>query len=56
MTQDPHFLYVVAAYALGFVVIGAMILSILLDYSSLRRALARFPQRASADDPERPAR
>ncbi|PNG27583.1 heme exporter protein CcmD [Methylocella silvestris] len=53
MTQDPHFLYIVAAYALGFVVIGAMILSILIDYASLKRALARFPQRAN--DPERPA-
>lgn len=45
MTADPHFGFVVAAYAIAFVIVAAMIFVILRDYRTLRRDLARFPNR-----------
>jgi heme exporter protein CcmD len=45
MTADPHFGFVVAAYAIAFVIVAAMILVILRDYRTLRHDLARFPNR-----------
>jgi heme exporter protein D len=53
MTADPHFGFVVAAYAIGFVIIGGMIFAILRDYFTLRRALARFPGRGERDETRR---
>ena len=43
MTADPHFGFVIVAYAIAFVIIAGMILAILRDYSTLRQALSRFP-------------
>lgn len=42
--SDPHFGYVVAAYTVGFLLIGGMILSVIYDYLSLKRALSKFTQ------------
>jgi heme exporter protein CcmD len=42
MSHDPHFGFVIAAYALAFFVIGGMIAAILLDSFRLRRALSSF--------------
>ncbi len=54
MTADPHFGFVVVAYAIAFVIIAGMILAILRDYSTLRQALSRFPagQRRGASEGE----
>jgi heme exporter protein CcmD len=43
--SDPHAGFIIAAYALGFVVIAGMIVAILYDQISLRRALAKLPLR-----------
>jgi heme exporter protein CcmD len=40
MSHDPHFGFVIAAYALAFVVIGGMIGAVLIDYMRLKRALS----------------
>jgi heme exporter protein D len=53
MTGDPHFGFVVAAYAIGFIIIAGMIFAILRDYFALRRALARFPGRGERDEGRR---
>jgi heme exporter protein D len=45
MSGDPNIGFVIAAYALGLMVVAGMILTILLDYKSLKKALARLPQR-----------
>jgi hypothetical protein len=42
MSHDPNFGFVVAAYALAFVVIGGMIAAILIDSLRLKRALSLF--------------
>ncbi len=39
MSHDPHFGFVIAAYALAFAVIGGMIAAVLLDSLRLKRAL-----------------
>ena len=46
---DPHIAYVAAAYGLGALVLGGMIVATLADYASLKRALARFPQRGTRE-------
>jgi heme exporter protein CcmD len=48
--NDPHFGFVVAAYGLGFLIIAGMILSILVDYRSLKRALEKFSARQDQDN------
>ncbi|MGO9673307.1 MAG: heme exporter protein CcmD [Methylocella sp.] len=45
MTADPHIGFVVAAYAIAFIIVAAMIFVIMRDYRTLRRDLARFPGR-----------
>lgn len=53
MTADPHMGFVIAAYAIAFVIVAAMIFVILRDYGTLKRDLARFPargERAARDD------
>ncbi len=45
MTADPHFGFVVAAYAIAFVIVAAMIFAIARDYYALKRELAQFPAR-----------
>jgi len=39
--NDPHEGFIIAAYAIGFIVISAMIAATLIDYRSLKRALAK---------------
>ncbi|WP_395665703.1 heme exporter protein CcmD [Methylocella sp.] len=46
---DPHVAYVAAAYGFGALVLGGMVFATLADYSALKRALARFPQRGTRD-------
>jgi heme exporter protein CcmD len=40
MSHNPHFAFVVAAYALAMAVIGGMIAAIAFDYRRLKRELA----------------
>ena len=40
MSHDPHFGFVVAAYAIAFVIVAGMIVTILADYKRLKQALA----------------
>jgi heme exporter protein D len=49
MIDDPHFGFVLAAYAIGFFIVAGMIFAILRDYFALRRALALFPGRGETD-------
>jgi hypothetical protein len=50
LSADPNFGFVIAAYVLGFIVLGGMTLAVLYDYVSLRRALSKFPTRSDARD------
>jgi len=45
--NDPHSGFIIAAYAIGFVVIFAMIAATLIDYRSLKRALAKIGDKRS---------
>ncbi len=42
---DPHFGFVAAAYAFGFLIVATMIVVILRDYRGLKQALSKFPGR-----------
>ena len=42
----PHSGFVIAAYAIAFVVIAAMVIGTLADYRSLKKSLARIAARA----------
>jgi len=48
LSADPNFGFVIAAYLLGFLVLGGMILAVVSDYRSLKRALSKFPARSDA--------
>ncbi len=50
MSHDPHFGFVVAAYALAFVIVAGMIVTILADYMRLKQALASLSQ--TSQDPD----
>jgi heme exporter protein CcmD len=39
MGHDPHFGFVVAAYVLALAIVAAMVVTIITDYLSLKRAL-----------------
>jgi heme exporter protein CcmD len=53
MTHDPHFGFVVAAYAFAFVVLAGMIVTILADYRRLKLALSALSRGTRQDsDPE----
>ena len=53
MSRDPHFGFVAAAYALAFVIVAGMIVTILADYMRLQRALSLLSRGAHQDpDPE----
>lgn len=45
MNEDPYFGFILAAYLIGFAVIGLMILAILIDHAKLKRQLARLSAR-----------
>jgi heme exporter protein CcmD len=40
MSHDPHLGFVIAAYALAFVIVTGMIVTILVDYMRLKQALS----------------
>ncbi len=49
--NDPHTGFIVAAYALGFVVIAGMVAAILYDQMVLKRALAKLlPRNGGAEE------
>jgi heme exporter protein CcmD len=53
---DPHYGFIIAAFALTFLVIGGMAIAILLDHRRLRRDLARLAAQLpanAADEAER---
>ena len=53
MSHDPHFGFVVAAYALAFVIVTGMIVTIFADYMRLKQALASLARGTPQDpDPE----
>jgi heme exporter protein CcmD len=51
MSHDPHLGFVVAAYALAFVIVVGMIMTILADYMLLKQALASL-SRGTRQDPD----
>ena len=51
MSHDPHFGFVIAAYALAFVIVAGMIVTILADYMRLKQALSSL-SRGSRQDPD----
>ena len=51
MSHDPHFGFVVAAYALAFVIVAGMIVTILADYIRLKQALWSM-SRGTRQDPD----
>jgi heme exporter protein CcmD len=51
MSHDPHFGFVVAAYALAFVIVAGMIVTILADYIRLKQALWSL-SRGTPRDPD----
>lgn len=46
--NDPHLGFIIAAYALGFAVIAGMVVAILYDHITLRRALAKLSVRGDS--------
>ncbi len=51
MSHDPRFGFVVAAYALAFVIVAGMIVTILADYMRLKQALWSL-SRETGQDPD----
>jgi heme exporter protein CcmD len=51
MSHDPHFGFVVAAYALAFVIVAGMIVTILADYVRLKQALSSL-SRGTRQNPD----
>ncbi len=51
MSHDPHFGFVVAAYAFAFFIVTGMIVTIFADYIRLKRALATLA-RGPLQDPD----
>ena len=52
MSHDPHIGFVIAAYALAFVIVAGMIVTILADYMRLKQALQELIRRDQHPDPE----
>ncbi|HTV32034.1 MAG TPA: heme exporter protein CcmD [Methylocella sp.] len=52
MSHDPHFGYIIAAYALALVIVASMAASLLADYLRLKRALAAFDHQEPASQDE----
>ena len=51
MSHDPHLGFVIAAYALAFVIVAGMIVTILADYMRLKQALWSL-SRETGQDPD----
>jgi heme exporter protein CcmD len=49
MSHDPQFGFVVAAYALAFVIVAGMIVTILADYTQLKQALSALSRGTRQD-------
>jgi heme exporter protein CcmD len=49
--SDPNLGFIIAAYAIGFIVIAGMIAAVLYDRMNLKRALAKL-SRAGANETE----
>ncbi len=49
MSHDPNLGFVVAAYALAFVIVAGMIVTILADHLRLKQALAALSRGARQD-------
>jgi heme exporter protein CcmD len=49
MSHDPHLGFIIAAYALAFVIVAGMVVTILADYRNLKQALASLSGETSKD-------
>lgn len=49
MSHDPHFGFVVAAYAFALVIVAGMIVTILADYRRLKQALSSLSRETQQD-------
>jgi heme exporter protein CcmD len=49
MSHDPHLGFVVAAYALAFLIVAGMIVTILADYMRLKQALSSLSRGTRED-------
>ena len=50
MSHDPHFGFVVAAYALALVIVAGMIATIVADYMRLKQALQELIRQGQTPD------
>ncbi len=48
--SDPNQGFIVAAYAVAFVTVAAMVIAIIADRVSLKRALAKLPPRGESGE------
>jgi heme exporter protein CcmD len=51
MSHDPHLGFVIAAYALAFVIVAGMIVTITADYIRLKQGLSLL-SRGTRQDPD----
>ena len=58
MSHDLHLGFIIAAYVFAFVIAAGMVVTIVVDYLNLKRALASFsvPEIRQDDDPQNPNR
>ncbi len=49
MNHDPHLGFIIAAYALAFVIVAGMVVTILADYRNLKQALASLSRETRQD-------
>jgi hypothetical protein len=58
MSHDSHLGFIIAAYVFAFVIAAGMVVTIVVDYLNLKRALASFsvPEIRQDDDPQNPIR
>jgi heme exporter protein CcmD len=52
LSADPNFGFVMAAYVVGFLVLGGMIVAVVADYLALKRALKKFSARSDPREPD----
>ncbi|MGA7657076.1 MAG: heme exporter protein CcmD [Methylocella sp.] len=45
MSHDPHLGFIIAAYALGFLIVAGMVGTIVADYLNLKQALASLSRK-----------
>jgi heme exporter protein CcmD len=54
MNHDPHLGFIIAAYALAFVMVAAMVGAIWVDYLRLKRSLSSLAALKKNRDPDEP--